>query len=364
VRGRERQAGVIVGDSYRQWNEDYGYADQALAQAGYAVRLINPGDEIPDSLPILIVLGGAEELDEWALYRIDRYIQTGGKVFFALEGVYVNSRENLDARPMRDRGLLEMTAFYGARVKPELALDQAALTLQYQTRAPTGAIQIRMIRYPHWIGIQDVNGNGDHPVSARFGGVDLFWPSPLELSNREGVEAVPLFTTTSEAWVMDKDFEANPEMSFLFEENAESTKGKKIAAAALSGTFPSWFRGRLKPWRDGGEELPDLPAAGTASRIIVIGDTDIVSGFMQYTGGVQRNLNFFLQAIDWLGSDDDIIGIRSRQIRGRRLDRIVEPEKKAAALRFVQILNLGIVPLAVIALGLFFAWKRRRSNGV
>jgi ABC-type uncharacterized transport system involved in gliding motility auxiliary subunit len=364
VRGNERQAGIIVGDSYRQWNEDYGYVNAALVQAGYTVRLINPGDEIPDVLPVLVVLGGAEELDEWDLYRIDRYIQSGGKVLFALEGIYVNSRGNLEARPLRDQGLLEMTAFYGVRIKPELVLDQAANTLQYQTRSPTGAVQLRMLRYPHWIRVLDTNGNEAHPVSARFAGVDLYWPSPLEIRNQEGVEAAPLFTTTGEAWIMDNNFATSPEASYLFEENAEGTRGKKILAAALSGNIPSWFRGRLKPQRDGVEELPDLPPEGRASRVVVIGDTDIVSGFMRYTDGVQRNLDFFLKALDWLGSDDDILGIRNRQRWGGRLDRIADPAVKARALRFVRILNLVIVPLAVIALGLFLAWKRRRSHGV
>jgi gliding-associated putative ABC transporter substrate-binding component GldG len=374
IRGGERQLGVIVGDSYRQWNNDYGYVNQSFTQAGYRIRLITPGDEIPDTLPVLLVLGGAEEMDNWALYRIDRYIQGGGKVLFALEGVYVDSQSTLEARALADQGLLDMVASYGARVKGELALDRAALTLQYQTRTPSGAIQVRIVRYPHWIGILEENGNGGHPVSARFAGVDLFWPSPIELTAPDSVEAAPLFTTTGEAWSMRNNFATNPETPYLFEQDAAETGGQKIMAAALSGTFPGWFRGQPKPAREGSEEeLPDMPAGPKPSRIIVIGDTDMATGIISMTGG-QRNLDFLLQAADWLGNDDDIIGIRNREARLGRLDKISDPAGKVSAMRFAQILNVVIFPILVILAGIFIAWRRKvralgaeekeRSDGV
>jgi gliding-associated putative ABC transporter substrate-binding component GldG len=371
IRGSERQVGVIVGDSSRQWNDDYGYVNQLFVQSGYRVRLISPGDEIPDTLPVLMVLGGMEEFDDWALYRIDRYIQGGGKVFFALEGVYVDTNAGLDARTLNDLGLLDMVAFYGARVKRELALDRAALTLQYQTRSPGGAIQVRIVRYPLWIGILEENSNSGHPVSARFGGVDLFWPSPLELQTPPGVEGAPLFSTTPEAWSMRSSFTTNPETPYLLEQEAAETKGQKIMAAALSGAFPGWFAGRDKPRREGsGEELPDMPAEPRPSRIIVIGDTDMATGLIRG----QRNLDFLLQAVDWLGNDDDITGIRGRDSRQGRLDKISDPVKKLPAMRFAQILNVVIVPLLVIFLGIGVAWRRKarvagaeekeRSDGV
>jgi gliding-associated putative ABC transporter substrate-binding component GldG len=373
IRGSDRQLGIIMGDSFRQWNEDFGYLNQFLIQSGYRTRLITPGEAIPDTLPVLMVLGGMEEFDDWALYRIDRYIRGGGKVLFTLEGVYVDSKGTLEARIVDDKGLLEMAASYGVRVKKELALDRAALTLQYRTRTPSGATQIRIVRYPHWIGILGENGNGQHPVSARFGGADLFWSSPLELQTPEGVEGAPLFSTSGEAWSMRNNFNTNPEVPYLFEQEASETRGQKIMAAALSGTFPGWFMGKEKPLREGSEEeLPDMPAEASPSRIIVIGDTDMASSLMSASG--QRNLDFIIQAVDWLGNDDDIIGIRSRESQMGRLDRISDPVKKASAMRFAQILNVMVFPLLVILLGIVVAWRRKirtaaveekeRSDGV
>ncbi|MDR2370003.1 MAG: GldG family protein, partial [Treponema sp.] len=125
LRDRERSIGVIVGDSSRSWNGDYGFAGEALLRSGWRVRELRSGEEIPETLSVLLVLGGAGDLDEWALYRIDSFIRGGGNVFFALEGVSVDSR-TLEAKRVNDRGLLAMASSYGAAVREELVLDRPA----------------------------------------------------------------------------------------------------------------------------------------------------------------------------------------------------------------------------------------------
>ncbi|MDR1249044.1 MAG: GldG family protein [Treponema sp.] len=362
VRGTDREAGFLVGDSGKQWTRDYGVLNQAFAQSGFRIRLVNPGEEIPDSLPALFVLGGAEDLDDWALYRIDRYIQSGGKVLFALEGVFVDEAGGLQGRLMEDKGLQAMASFYGATIKPELALDVTALSLSYQSVDQFGSRVYRIVRYPFWIGVLPQNGNSAHPVTAAFSGVDVFWASPLELNPPEGVTAEPLFHTTGEAWAQTRGFAANPEQSYQFQAELETTRGEKLLAAALTGKFPSWFAGLPKPVREGsGEELPDPPAETRESRIIVIGDADLASTVTQYTRS-NNNFDFFLKAADWLGNDDDIIGIRSRQSRTGRLDKITDPEKRVKAMAFARTLNVIVIPLGVVALGIFRALGRRRKE--
>ncbi|MDR2028067.1 MAG: GldG family protein [Treponema sp.] len=361
VRGTQREIGILIGDPGKQWAADYSFVNQSLTSSGFQIRLLTAGDEIPGTLPALFVLGGAESLDDWALYRIDRYIRGGGKVLFALEGVLVDQNSGLEARVMTDQGLLSMVSFYGATVKPELVLDRSALSLSYQTMDPYGSVLFRVVRYPLWIGVLEQNGNGSHPVTSGFGGVDLYWPSPVELNPPAGVEAEPLFTTTPEAWLMTRDFTANPEMSYLFEQEGPDTRGVKVLGAALSGKFPSWFAGMSKPVREGSsEELPDMPAEAGDSRIIVVGDADFASTLTQYTRS-DRNFDFLLKAADWLSNDDDIIGIRSRLSQTGRLDKITDPDARLRAMRFARILNVVIIPLAVVVLGVLRSWRRRRS---
>jgi ABC-type uncharacterized transport system involved in gliding motility auxiliary subunit len=251
-----------------------------------------------------------------------------------------------------------MLAGYGVTVMPEIAMDRSALTMQYQTRTPTGAIQIRITRNPQWIRILGENGNPAHPVSAQFGGLDMYWASPLELHEGEGIEADYLFTSTADAWSMGEPFSTNPDVSYLFERDAHRTRGTKILGVSLSGIFPSWWGDRPAPEPYDGFTFSDMPEEAKPSRIIVIGETEFATTFINITGG-QRNMDFLVYAADWLSNDDDIIGIRSRVSGSSRLDRIIDPQQKAAAMRFAQITNVLLVPLLVIITGILLALRRR-----
>jgi ABC-type uncharacterized transport system involved in gliding motility auxiliary subunit len=365
VADSQRQIGVLVGDSYRQWDdENFGYLNRSLSSAGFRVRVISAGDEIPDTLAGLFVIGGVEDLDDWALYRIDRYIQLGGKVMFAVKGVYVDTvYGSLEARHQRDRGLLDMIASYGVTIRPELVLDRNSLTLPYQVSTPYGGIQISRVRnYSLWISVLEENGNPQHPVSSAFTGLHLYWASPLELHTLPDVEAEPLFTTTKEAWLMRENFYTNPMVMYMLELEAAETKGTKTLGASLSGEFPSFFRGAEKPVREGSdEELPDLPQRASPSRLIVIGETDFTTNLIGVTQAA-HNLDFLTRAADWLVNDDDIINIRNRQPQAGRFDKILDPGRRLSAMRFSQIFNVVIVPLFVIAAGLIAAYRRKARS--
>ncbi|MDR0389113.1 MAG: GldG family protein, partial [Spirochaetaceae bacterium] len=327
ARDKQREVGVIVGDADKSWLGDYGYLDQAFRGAAYRVREISAGEAIPDELPMLLVIGGAGDMDEMSLYRIDRYIQGGGRVFFAVESVAINFEQGIQPEPILDKGLLAMVSFYGATVKPELVLDQNALTWPLRTQTAGGMIQHRLIKYPFWLGIRPEAGNKTHPVTSAFNGVDLYWASPLELTPPEGISAEALFSSTDQAWLMTKNFAASPEAAdYLFRQEEPDTKGPRIMAAALAGTFPSWFEGVSV---DGaafqGEEFPAMTAS--PSRIVVLGDTDYLTGIIAMTLS-ERNLSFMVQAADWLGNDDDIISISSRSSPEGRLDKITDPVKR------------------------------------
>ncbi|MDR2595891.1 MAG: GldG family protein [Treponema sp.] len=363
VTGIERHVGIIVGDGYMQWREHYSLLNTMLEDSGYTVRLLTPGEEIPDNLPALFVLGGVEDIDHWGLYRIDRYIQLGGRVLFAEDSIFVDTFYNsLEAMKKVDQGMLEMIAAYGVIIRPELTLDRNALEMIYQTRSPSGGLQYRIVRYPLWISVLGENGNPKHPISSNFFGLDLFWASPLELNPVPNVESTVLFTTSKEGWVMSKDFSANPEIPYMLELEKNETTGEKILGVSLTGAFPSFFRGSPKPKREGSEEeLPDMPQQASPSRIIVVGNTNFASNMINVTQA-NHNLDFMMRAADWLVNDDDIISIRSKQPQTSRLDRIADIDKRVAAMKFAQILNVGIIPLIVIAAGLILASQRRKKS--
>ncbi|MDR2516210.1 MAG: GldG family protein [Spirochaetaceae bacterium] len=361
VRGSTREAGILVGDAGRSLADDYSYFNETIIRAGYRVRTINPGEEISPLLPVLIVLGGAAELDEWALYRIEYYLRGGGKVLFALEGVNTDARYTLTAEPAADKGLLAMVSFYGASVRPVLALDVSSQTIPLTVQGPGGYPQYQLMRYPFWIAALDQFAAAGHPVVSGFSGADLFWASPLELNPPEGVEAETLFSTTPEAWLQTQNFYLDPNQSFYFTMEKDQTTGQQILAAALRGRFPSWFAGISKPVREGsGEELPGMIEEAAESRMVVIGDTDFAASTYIQAVRSQRNLDLAVKILDWLGTDDDIISIRSRETASGRLDRITDPEKRLERMAQARFITVFAVPALVIAAGIFAGMRRRK----
>ena len=344
VRNVEREVGVIVGDSHKQWNSEYGLLNRELIFSGFRVRQIRAGDIIPPNLPVLFVMGGAGDLDEDALSRINTYILSGGNVFFAIDGVFIDTRRGFEASAIHDRGLLAMLANYGVIVRQAITLDITALNLTFQTQN-RGATIIQSVRYPQWIGLPQQAGNPDNPITARFGGIDLYWASPLELFPPEGVSGEILFSSSNQAWLQTERFLTNPSLLHQFEEEAEETRGTKILGLSLSGIFPNAF---------GDGPVPKKP-----SRIIVVGNSYFAGPMMQANRGEERNLSFLIKAADWLSSDEDIAAIRGREASVGRLDRIADREKRDRLMNFSRTVNTVVIPLGVIFTGLFLGWKRR-----
>ena len=361
VRDIEREIGVIVGDAYKQWSSEYRLLQQELVYSGFRVKEINPGEEIPPNLPALFVLGGAGDLDEYSQYLIDRYIVGGGNVFFALDGVFVD-RTYLEPRAIEDKGLLSMLANYGVVLRPALVLDMSSLPLRFQTQSGYATV-IQTIRYPQWISVREDGGNPDQPLTAGFEGLDLYWASPLELYLPPGVEGEILFTSSEDAWLQEQWLIANPMYLQFFQEEVDETWGTKILGVALSGIFTSAFEGRPIPLREGMEEPPDdPPVEKKPARIIVVGDTDFAGTLMQNNRGEDRNLGFLIRVADWLSNDEDLVAIRGREGVAGRLDRIADVEKRDMVMTLSRTINTIIIPLGVIAAGLFFVFRRRAKT--
>jgi len=374
---KEKNVGIIIGDTGKTLDREYGYLNETLKGAGYNPRLISLEEVFPDDLSEIFVLGGAATLEDWTLYQLDRFIQNGGKVYFALNSTEVNtSPYGIGAKPIPDKGLLAMVASYGAQVDPSLVLDVSSLAMPVPQSF--GAIQVTsMMPYPFYVHVQAQNGNSENPISSGFNGADLYWPNPITLRPPDSVSAVPLFTTTDDAWLetktnpQTKSFDIDPQTGGKFDSERAATKGKEILAAALSGKFPSYFKDKPKPFKEGSDvTLPDMPKETAESRIVVVGNAgmpyDFSMGNIDFLSNrfanEQPNLNFIVQAADWLGGDDDVIAIRSRVAVTGHLDKIADPEKRIGAFIIARTASMAVAPIIVLLIGIVVAHRRKRRG--
>jgi ABC-type uncharacterized transport system involved in gliding motility auxiliary subunit len=364
VKGSGEVVEVLVGDSDKSWTNDYTILAQALKSGGWTVRERKAGESVADDVGVLVVLGNSK-LDDYDLYPVDQFIMRGGKVFFAVKGVNIVTSYGMYAMPLEKNATLAMLKTYGAEVKGELVMDEASLTIPFQMQDPvSGGVAYSLVRYPYWVSVSQQNVASSNPVTAKFSGLDLFWPSPLVLSDVPGLASVTIAKTTQKAWRATKDFVVNPQQEASFYAESADTKGQYALAAAISGKFPSYFSGKKPPARDGEKPSWKEPLPSSAeSRIMVVSSSDFATDILNYSKS-DFNATFVSSCVDWLSSDSDLLSIKTRSYQDNRLNKIQDEGRKNGLIGLSYIITLVLVPSGVVAFGIVRFIRRKRRSGL
>ena len=358
VADKKQVASILVGDPDKSLANDFKTLSAALQQSGWESKEVRPGDEIPPETSVLLVVGNGG-LDDYDAYRIDAYLASGGRALFAVKGVDVQVRQGLSAQPLKNDALLRALENYGVKVDRELVLDASSLTAPFQVNSPFGGQSISYVRYPCWVMTRPEFRDAKNPLTARLAGLDLFWPSPLEIKAPAGVESAALVKSTPKAWLQKDRFAIAPEDASRYAAEAASTTGQYTLVASLSGTLPPAYAGKAVPTRAGAAALPALPAGARPSRILIVGSSDFANDLMTITDST-FNASFIVSAADYLASGDELVAIKTRGMRDSRLAKVQDPEAKSALISFSYVVNLFLVPLLVVAFGLARNHSRKR----
>ncbi len=143
-------------------------------------------------------------------------------------------------------------------------------------------------------------------------------------------------------------------------------------AVLLEGEFTSLFANRLNPAIASSKEVGFESASLKPSKMIVIGDADVIKnemnyrtgmtvplGYDKYTRELFGNRDFILNCVNYLCDDSGLIAVRSRQVQLRLLD---EPRIRAGRV-LIQMQNV-ILPISMILLvgALVIAIRKRRYS--
>ncbi len=152
---------------------------------------------------------------------------------------------------------------------------------------------------------------------------------------------------------------------------ANFTNGNKIAAVLVEGEFTSPFR-----YREGVKRAFDIKyKEGVMNNaMIVIGDGDLIRnqvhsdgrvyplGYDKYGSeyaGINKefaNKKFFLNCVDFLCDESNLIEVRSKEVVLRLLDKERVKQEKV----YWRTLNMVLPILLVLIFGLVNAWYRKR----
>ena len=140
--------------------------------------------------------------------------------------------------------------------------------------------------------------------------------------------------------------------------------GSRVLAASLRGELASFFRGKRVPTREGeSRSWERIVEAAKDARLVVVGDADFASNLLEFTEATY-NLGFLTNAAEWLSNSEDLLAIKTRLARDVRLNRIQEPARRLAAVLATQIVNVAVIPLAVVAFGIVRLLLRRKKSAI
>jgi ABC-2 type transport system permease protein len=182
-----------------------------------------------------------------------------------------------------------------------------------------------------------------------------------------GVKKTILLTTSPYSRTVNAPVYIDLEVLKKPAETSQFNKGPQPVAVLLEGKFVSAFMFRIPPELAGNKDLQFLPKSHKPTKMIVVGDGDIIKnqfqftqgyplplGYDQYTRQTFGNRDFLLNAMNYLCDDSGLITVRSRELTLRMLD----TTKVESQRLFWQILNV-LLPLILILIFSFIKLRIR-----
>jgi ABC-type uncharacterized transport system involved in gliding motility auxiliary subunit len=258
--------------------------------------------EVPADCTVLIVAGPKYEYPQPEVDAIKDYVDKGGRALIMLDPPLKVGQEETQDSPALDKQLDS----WGVTMDKDLALDLSGVGQIF------GLSEVAPM----------VTNYESHPIVRDLKETATAFPLARTLDVKSGGSAQKLFSTS---------------------ENSFATKN--LTSAEI----------RIDPKTDKKGTLT-LAAAGSVKtgpkegRFVVVGTSNwVANNILKFNG----NRDLFLNMMNWLSSDEDLISIRPKEPEDRRL---TLSTRQMRTIFFSSVIGL---PLIVVVAGLMVWWKRR-----
>jgi len=296
------------------------WAKDNLEKLAYGVETLEyalPG-RIPADCALLVVAGPEVDLsaDEWSAVR--DYVRGGGRALFLLD-------------PGRSPGLAARLAEFGVRLEDDYLFDELAAYVVGDERWP---LVTEGLRYAAFF------PNARSVDAAEEPAEDLT-VTVLARSNKEPSSLMP------GAWAERDPGQNPPRFDPGTDVPGPVPMGVAVAVKVRSGDE--------SPAADAGPPAGEPEEDSREGRLIVFGDSDFISNRFYYFNNNPANGLLFLNAVNWLSDETDLISIQPKTPSQHVLR--LTPDRK----RTISLVTRLLLPLFVLAVGLTI-WVRRRSR--
>jgi ABC-type uncharacterized transport system involved in gliding motility auxiliary subunit len=305
----------------------YSTIGDALKQDNFAVEslLLVTQKAVPDDATIVVIAGPATDFFPPEIEALKAYVAKGGKVLVLLDPP---SKPGA-AQPQ----LTQFLTDWGINAGSDIVLDASGVGQMLGTDAsvPVAA------QYP------------THPITQGFR-VLTAYPMARSMSPIEGGSnshiAQPLVNTSQQSWAeSDLASLSTGKGQVEFNPDKGDKQGPITLAAAVSAPAT------VTPPKPANASPDSTEAPATPeTRVVAVGDSDFASNMAI---GVQGNRDFFMNSLNWLAQQENMIAVRPRQPQDHRLTLTADQQNR------IMILSLFIIPGLVFASGVYTWWRRR-----
>jgi len=334
-----------------------------------AIRLKGASrDMLVNKYKAIIIAKPVKPFDEKDKFLIDQFIMRGGKVLWLIDPVFASmdslQKYNSTMGLVNNINLEDMLFNYGVRLNTNLLMDKIALPIPVKTGQIGDQPQFEF--FP-WYFFPVLTPTISHPIVNGLNAIKTEFISSIDTVEARGVKKTILLTTSPYSRTVNAPVYIDLEVLKKPAEAGLYDQGPQPVAVLLEGTFVSSFMFRIPPELAENKDLQFLPKSHKPTKMIVVGDGDIIKnqfqftqgyplplGYDQYTRQTFGNRDFLLNAMNYLCDDSGLITVRSRELTLRMLD----TTKVESQRLFWQILNV-LLPLILILIFSFIKLRIR-----
>jgi ABC-2 type transport system permease protein len=365
--------GYVLGNGEPLDFSVYNLIQDLRANYRFGVLRLDSVPLIPLQYDALIIVKPTEKFSDREKLALDQYVMHGGKLIWAIDQLHAEMDSLREDHQViaYDRGLeLEDLFFrYGVRVNQDLVEDLQCASLNLVVGMQGDKPQFQLLPWPYF---PLLNGSLTHPISKNLDPVYSKFANSIDTVKAPGIEKTILLQGSDNGRTLSTPALISFESVKQASDPRVFNKPHIPVAVLLEGKFSSLFANRIGTAVADSlanyYKQPFLPAAPEASRVIVIGDADIVMNEVSQQGPLQMGFNkdnnykfanedFIQNCVEYLVNPSHILETRSKDYTLRLLD----PTKVEAGRPFWQFINIVLPVLLVVAGGWVYQLLRKRK---
>ncbi|MFH1457178.1 MAG: Gldg family protein [Patescibacteria group bacterium] len=273
---------------------------------------------IATSTSVIVLAGANEPFTEAELSEIKNFLRAGGGALVL--GSQINVDTQFLTATSTQSNLNDVMADYGLKFEDNLVYD-----LKSNETVTMGQGNVNfMLPYPFWI---SALGNTNSEIIKNQQTIVLPWANEISILDSiddQEFSIVPLFATTDAGGEQILPaININPQQNF----SVQNLKSRLVAVGVKKGS----------------------------SRLIAIGNSQFITdSFVQNS---TENLNFALNAIEWLAQDEILSAIRSKNLDSAPLIFSSDSNKN-----FIKYFNIAGLPIIIALFGAGWLVRRRKIS--